>query len=279
MDFSHLSFEKQEEIKSLPLMGFGKAQDLTGNVYNHLTVIGRDSTPRNTKKQLVYVWCICDCEEHNIVSVLASNIKNEKIKSCGCVRKQTAAKLVTAMNQSRKLDLTNQTFGFLYVQEEDIDRENGDGKHYWKCKCLNCNREELYSVRTDQLTSGLTTLCNICSEQISTGEMAILNLLTKNNIIYLTEKRFDNCRFPDTNAQAKFDFYLPKQNYLIEFDGEQHFRESGMYSNLAKIQEHDEFKNKWCRENNIPLIRIPYWKRGSLTLEDLLLETTKYRVV
>jgi hypothetical protein len=33
------------------------------------------------------------------------------------------------------------------------------------------------------------------------------------------------------------------------------------------------------KENNIPLIRIPYTKLSTLTIEDLMLETTQFRVV
>ena len=47
----------------------------------------------------------------------------------------------------------------------------------------------------------------------------------------------------------------------IEFDGDQHFYDKGDFSNsLEYIQNHDEIKNKYCAENNIKLIRIPYWK-------------------
>lgn len=32
----------------------------------------------------------------------------------------------------------------------------------------------------------------------------------------------------------------------------------------------------WCRENQIPLIRIPYTKLQTLEIEDLLLDSSKY---
>jgi hypothetical protein len=38
-------------------------------------------------------------------------------------------------------------------------------------------------------------------------------------------------------------------------------------------------KNNFCKSQNIPLIRIPYTHLDELELNDLLLETTKYRVV
>lgn len=40
--------------------------------------------------------------------------------------------------------------------------------------------------------------------------------------------------------------------------------------------KHDLIKSKWCKENNIPLIRIPYTHFKNLTLDDLLLNTSKF---
>ena len=41
---------------------------------------------------------------------------------------------------------------------------------------------------------------------------------------------------------------------------------------IKKIQDHDNFKSQWCKEHNIPLIRIPYTKIDTLELKDLLLQ-------
>ena len=43
-------------------------------------------------------------------------------------------------------------------------------------------------------------------------------------------------------------------------------------------QEHDKLKNEWCKENNIPLIRIPYTHLKDLCIEDLQLETTTFLI-
>ena len=34
----------------------------------------------------------------------------------------------------------------------------------------------------------------------------------------------------------------------------------------------------WCKDNNIPLIRIPYTHYKELKIEDLLLETSKFKI-
>ena len=80
---------------------------------------------------------------------------------------------------------------------------------------------------------------------------------------------------------ARFDFFIDNK-YLVEYDGKQHFGEGGwgdIERNFEKIKANDEYKNKWCQENHIPLIRIPHTIYSNLTIDDICLEKTKYRVV
>lgn len=77
-----------------------------------------------------------------------------------------------------------------------------------------------------------------------------------------------------------FDFYI-NDSYIIEFDGAQHYRSMDFFGGeegLNYNQTHDKLKNEYCRNHNIPLIRIPYWKLKTLNIKDLQLETTKYLV-
>ena len=60
-----------------------------------------------------------------------------------------------------------------------------------------------------------------------------------------------------------FDFYLPKYNILIEYDGKQHFLYGGFGIDLLEfmnLKYRDNIKTKYCEDNNIKLIRIPYWE-------------------
>jgi hypothetical protein len=47
------------------------------------------------------------------------------------------------------------------------------------------------------------------------------------NILFEQEKTFNNFIYADTNRKAQFDFYIVNKNYLIEFDGKQHFKIGG----------------------------------------------------
>ena len=98
--------------------------------------------------------------------------------------------------------------------------------------------------------------CAKCFE--SKGERNIRILLEKNNISYTQEKRFDDCKYKYT---LPFDFYLPKHNILIEYDGIQHFESIehfGGENSLLVNQQNDKIKTDYAITNNIKLIRIKY---------------------
>ena len=61
--------------------------------------------------------------------------------------------------------------------------------------------------------------------------------------------------------------------YLIEYDGEQHYDEDSVFD-YEYTHKHDLIKSQWCKDNNIPLIRIPYTHFKQLSINDLILETS-----
>lgn len=123
-------------------------------------------------------------------------------------------------------------------------------------------------------------------KKMSTGEERIAQILDAEGIHYKSQYTFDDCRFYDTNAVARFDFAILDDDdnleYLIEFDGEQHYYYTGngwnTKENYEKTKEHDIFKTEYCENNNIPLIRIPYTEKNELTMIDLDILTTKFQV-
>lgn len=109
-----------------------------------------------------------------------------------------------------------------------------------------------------------TTKCSTCSKKESRGEQFIRSFLESNNIKFEQEKRFDNCR---DKKPLPFDFYLSEYNLIIEFDGIQHFKDVGLGDYEITVK-HDEIKNQYCKDNNIDLLRIPYWEGHNI--EDIL---------
>ena len=99
--------------------------------------------------------------------------------------------------------------------------------------------------------------------------------MDSHKIKYTPQKRFDDCK---DIKPLPFDFYLSDYNTCIEYDGQQHFEPvdfSGKRENLAqqqfeKTQYHDKIKNKYCEDNNIRLLRIPYFKNIEEELNNFL---------
>ena len=151
--------------------------------------------------------------------------------------------------------------------------EGSNKRMIWLCQCDCGNFTEVVSV---DFQSGHSKSCGCLK---SHGELKVKNLLIENNIPFETEKQFPNCIYSKKNTKPRFDFYVNNQ-YLIEYDGRQHFQadKSGWNTeeSLEITQNRDKFKNQWCKENHIPLIRIPYTHYDNLCLEDLLLETSKF---
>ena len=101
--------------------------------------------------------------------------------------------------------------------------------------------------------------CPKCTS--SRGEKKIISYLKNNNIefIYNTQIWEENNLRPD--------FYLPKYNLVIEYDGKQHFEPVPHFGgkesyNLTK--ERDKQKEIYCKENNISLLRLPYWEYDNI---------------
>lgn len=114
------------------------------------------------------------------------------------------------------------------------------------------------------------TGCPLCSS--SKGEREIYKLLKEKNIEFETEKIFEDCR--DT-FYLRFDFYLPKENLCIEFDGIQHFEpidafggEEGFKDRIRK----DKIKEEFLKENKINLLRISYLEN----IEEVLNENLQH---
>lgn len=278
-----------------------KKIDLTGQRFGKLVVV-KESPERKSGR--IYWECKCDCG--NIILVKGLSLKNGDTKSCGCLRagneigkrygKWTvidkgpslgrrvrwlcecdcgARELVLASNlrsgasqscgcQTRD-NLIGQKFGKLTVIAKNDVRRN---EHVcWDCIC-ECGNKTI--VEGYNLKSGATQSCGC--QRSSVGEERIQQLLEDNQIGFIKEYRIKI-----DGKDRRYDFALTNNNTiirLIEFDGIQHTPgwTRGFYTlerNL-EIQQSDQEKNNYAIQNKIPLVRIPYTKRDTLKIEDLL---------
>ena len=103
--------------------------------------------------------------------------------------------------------------------------------------------------------------CEKCRKSSSIGERQIQMILDRYNIEYEKQKWYPDCV---DQRPLPFDFYLPKYNTIIEFDGQQHYEPMYGEGHPFITQKHDKIKNEYCEKNNIKLIRIPYWEGNNM---------------
>lgn len=145
-----------------------------------------------------------------------------------------------------------------------IDYENYTNEHEKnKYQCTKCGH-----TFTSNLNNLIYSerLCPECETEYSKGVYSIIHYLSDKNINFEMEKKFDNCKY---ERPLPFDFYLPDYNCCIEYDGEQHIRATTLYGGeegLKKVKLRDSIKNKYCKDNNIPLLRISHKENENINM-------------
>lgn len=214
---------------------------LIGTKINKWTVIDLKNDRRHAD-------AICQCECGTVKPVNIRNLINNCTKDCGCGRKQR-------LSETKTKDLTGKRFGKLTVIEL-LPESNKFKRRMYKCRC-DCGN--VVTLPSGSLSTHHTLSCGCLN---SYHNMYIGQFLHNSGIEYKSEYSvcIDNVRY-------RFDFYLPKYNLFIEYDGQQHYTPVRYYGDdfdknieaFQKTQRHDSIKNKYCTENNINLLRIPYW--------------------
>ncbi len=139
-----------------------------------------------------------------------------------------------------------------------------------KYKCIACGDINEKTPYTLKRSAGCTCYA---PKTLSKGNYMCGRYFEDNNIQFSREKRFQDCRHINMLA---FDFYLPDYNMCIEFDGEQHFRPVDYFGGIKSFKRqkrNDQIKNDYCRDNNIKLVRIPFYHFNRI--EDIL----KYHLI
>lgn len=211
-------------------------KDLTGQKFGKLTVIEY----LYTKNKRPYYRCSCECGGEKIAQ--GKLLKNGQIVSCGCMI-------------GGKQNLLGKTFGRLTVKE--LIGQNKNNNQVWLCDC-ECGGS--IQVTTKDLNCGHVQSCGCYN---SRGNSAIQKVLVK-----IKEEFKSEHRVKIEEHYMRYDFYLPQYNLFIEYDGEGHYKpvdfagkgEEWKNSNFERIQKYDTLKTNYCEDNNINLLRIPYWE-------------------
>lgn len=242
-----------------------RGEDLTGQIFGDLTVLYRDFNKKSTNRNAFWV-CKCSCGQERIVS--AGELRAGAVSKCiSCTQLYTIAHRKKYEGPGPIKNKIGERFGKLVVIAATEKRKNG--KMVWQCQC-DCGN--LCEATSNALISGDKTSCG-CTNQ-SNGENLVEQILQVNNIPYRKQVTLPGIKDKEV---LRYDFGILNNNQsvirLIEFDGIQHYQPieffGGEDAYLETIKR-DKIKNEGAQSYSIPLIRIPYYKKQTLTLEDLL---------
>ena len=216
------------------------ANDLTGQRFNRLLVV----RPTDKRSNRNIIWeCQCDCG--NTHYARGKDLTTGKIQSCGCLSQE--------LRHSRYDDLTGQRFNKLTVIKRVIS-PNNPNRYTWKCQC-DCGN--ICYVSGNNLKNGQVS----CGCIRSKGNQQISSFLQSHNIPYKSEYAISDLK-TSKGGSPRFDFAILNSdnsiNKLIEYQGEQHFRDDKGEFGYLQRKETDKLKYDYCKEHNIPLLIITY---------------------
>ena len=98
--------------------------------------------------------------------------------------------------------------------------------------------------------------CNCPECNIYKGEEQVAIWLNRNNIEYIYQYQV---KIKD--SYHYYDFYLPKHNILIEYNGLQHYKPVAFFGGekgFEYLKQRDEIKKQYCLDNNTNLLILSY---------------------
>lgn len=121
-------------------------------------------------------------------------------------------------------------------------------------QCTKCGHK--WNPVASSLTSRFG--CPVCA--YSHGEKRINMFLTSQNIDFIPQKSFNTLR-GIKGGLLSYDFYLPKYNLLVEYQGEFHDGTAWQQTetDFLRQKEHDRRKQIYAKKHNIHLLEIWYW--------------------
>ena len=225
---------------------------------------------------------ICKCEKHfkdfhdkmhylsnvydfEIIEERKANEKQViKCKKCGLIMERAHQSILATPWHCDNCD--NFAKGRLVYTQEEAQKELNNIKNEYSILEYNGKLKKalirhdtcgkIFTVRCFfDLLNGRNRGCPVCYQMKSAGEQRIAAFLDKNKIEYMPQKTFA----PLNKSKYRFDFYIPKLNWAIEYQGEQHYMERNFFKDdLNTIQKRDAIKREYCQNNNIKLFEISY---------------------
>ena len=169
---------------------------------------------------------------------------NAFLNASRCPYCSAKAKKTDAQFKQEVFDLVGDEYTFL-----DTYDNSGTKLRIKHNKCGN-----VYVVRPYSFLEGYR--CPYCNSP--KGETLITKILDTLNVNYEYQKTFEDLE--DTNSLS-YDFYIPNQSILIEYQGIQHYQPIDYFGGNTTFryqQKHDKMKSDYAKKHNYNLIAVPY---------------------
>lgn len=205
------------------------------------------------------VQCDCGSEPKEMRN---DYIRHKDNPTCGCGSKQALQNHADSLKKNEK----GAIFGKLTVIEPYYKSINGETYHLCQCECGNIVEVRVHNLRQNNTTS--------CGCLLSKGEEKINKILSSLKMDFKCQYSFNNLL--GDYRPLRFDFALFENDKiicLIEYNGKQHYICSDEFGGLKRFNKQQEYDNKkieYCKNNNIPLIIIPYIDYDKIDTQYLL---------
>ena len=199
-----------------------------------------ESTYRDTYTKARFI-----CKKHDDFWAVPSDVLNE---TYGC---RKCADEASSINQTLSIECISRRLKEMYGDKIIIDQTtyiNASSDARFICKEHNYFYAKVYNVLNN------ASHCPACTKK--SLEIPVLNALKLHKITYKHNKALKDCIYDKHPLRPDFYIETKKGILWIECDGLQHQLPVYGENELEKIKVHDVFKNNYCKQKNICLIRI-----------------------
>lgn len=190
--------------------------------------------------------------------VLTTTIYNHVHNKAGC----RSCSGVIPWTREEFIEHCSTIYPYKFDYSHLVDSDLKNARKILSIKCNNCGK--FFKRVLSYFTRG-TTGCYFCNKRSSRGETLCKEVLNDLNIDFICEYMFDD-------SEHRYDFQLCHNgtNYIIEYDGKQHFEYIPFFHDgdkpFEKRRDSDILKTDVCLKNKMVMIRIDYTNN---TLEEV----------
>lgn len=232
-------------------------------------VIRYEDHLHNDKNSMVLVKCNLFGHHKKPYPQTAVSIgKNNICPECAKTReykKKAGENLIEKINNI--LIEKNSSFSFF----GSIDR-NDKSIIFYELICKNCGCSEW---EREKYVSSVK--CKVCYPNDTIGESRVIKYLNFLKLTFKKQKKFPGMK---NEKELKCDFFIPKLNLIIEFDGHQHYYPVDYFKGFKSFKKTikcDWIKNRYALKNRINILRIPFYEYENIEklIDDSIAKITK----